>query len=129
MGTCITTDQGDYLEYRLCGEFNNEELIQTFRNLWQHPDYSPDRCELYDFTEVNLVAFESGTVPRIADLNLTLHKSAPQLHIAVLVADNDLHYGISRMGAGWIDTRNPNLQVFRNRDEAVAWVTTAQGAS
>ena len=124
MGQQVTvTDHESYVEYCFRGAIDDEKTYQYFRDLWSSADYEPTRSELYDFRHADFTDLTSAAIRKILSLNRELHADAPQLPHAML-ASEDLHYGLSRMVAALSEDRNPNVRVFRDPDEAVAWVSS-----
>ena len=79
--------------------------------------------EIIDYRNADFKGVTAVGATRIASLNVRLHSGRPTPRVALLVTD-DLQYGISRMGATTNEFRNPNIRVFRDRDDAVAWVSS-----
>lgn len=121
LGNMTITKYEGYMEYCFSGVFNDESLYQVFCDLWTKPDY--ESKELYDFSRADVAQVTGESIRKIVTLNRQLHPTVPQHQHAVL-AENDLHYGLSRMFIGTNYELNPNLKVFRDRDEAIAWVSS-----
>jgi hypothetical protein len=61
---------------------------------------------------------------RLADFFCTLTEAVS--HLAVVV-DKDVHYGIGRMVEVYCESCGINLRIFRDLDEAKAWLDQARG--
>ena len=122
------TEHESYVEYCFRGAIDDEKMYQYFRDLWSSTDYEPTRSELYDFRHADFSAVTSTAIKKILSLNRELHADAPQLPHAML-ATEDFHYGLSRMIAALSEDRNPRVRVFRDPDEAVAWVSSERARS
>ncbi len=100
------------------GEVTPEENFAFTRRWLSDPDLpSPVRvCRENDTFTVPT----ADEIRRIADLMESL--DAPDGSRVALVAGGDLEYGVSRMYQAWADGADYRVAVFRDRDEAVAWL-------
>jgi hypothetical protein len=105
--------------------------VITLPEIWAHqekllkdPDFDPSFAQLLDVTQVTKLALSSEDVRRVAESN-TL-SSNPRLAI---VATSAFVYGLARMFQIFREmTGEEGIRVFRDRDEALAWVLGKDGA-
>ncbi len=123
MGQITVTQNEGYVEYHFIGSFDDVSLYQAVREIWTADNYEPTQQELYDLRGGDFTLITGTAIRKITDLNQQLHAEAPQLRHAMLTI-RDLQYGFSRMLTTLNENRNPNVRVFRDRDEAIAWVSS-----
>ena len=123
MSQITVTQQEGYLEFHFAGAFDDESLYQTMRDLWMADDYEPTHNELHDLRHADFTQVTGECIRKTTDLNRRLHADAPQLQHAML-ANDDFSYGLSRMTSGLSGDWNATIRVFRDREEAIAWVSS-----
>ena len=94
-----------------------------FDDLWTAADYRFTQNELYDYRLADFKQLTIAVIHEIVHLRRRLNTDKLHLPTAVL-ANDDLAYGISRMAATLNEELNPNIRVFRDREEAIAWVSS-----
>jgi hypothetical protein len=105
--------------------------VITLPEIWAHqekldkdPDFDPSFAQLLDVTQVTKLKLSSEDVRRVAESN-TLSTN-PRLAI---VATSSLVYGMARMFQIFREMKGEEkTRVFRDRDEALAWVLGNDGA-
>jgi hypothetical protein len=105
--------------------------VITLPEIWAHqekldrdPDFDPSFAQLLDVTQVTKLKLSSEDVRRVADSNT--FSSNPRLAI---VATSSLVYGMARMFQIFREMKGEEkTRVFRDRDEALAWVLGKDGA-
>jgi hypothetical protein len=105
--------------------------VITLPEIWAHqekldkdPDFDPSFAQLLDVTQVTKLKLSSEDVRRVAESN-TLSTN-PRLAI---VATSNLVYGMARMFQIFREMKGEEkTRVFRDRDEALAWVLGKDGA-
>jgi hypothetical protein len=105
--------------------------IITLEEVWAHqekldkdPDFDPSFAQLLDVTQVTKLKLSSEDVRRVAESNT--FSTNPRLAI---VATSSLVYGMARMFQIFREMKGEEkTRVFRDRDEAVAWVLGKDGA-
>ena len=103
----------------------------TLPEIWAHqekldkdPDFDPSFAQLLDVTQVTKLKLSSEDVRRVAESN-TL---STNLRLAI-VATSSLVYGMARMFQIFREMKGEEkTRVFRDRDEALAWVLGNDGA-
>ena len=123
MGQITVTQHEGYVEYRLLGAFDDDNAHQTLNDLWMAADYEFTHNELYDYSLADFTQLTGAGIRKIVHLRERLNTDKLQLPTAML-ATRDVQYGFSRMITTLNENQNPNLRVFRDRDEAVAWVSS-----
>jgi hypothetical protein len=105
--------------------------VITLPEIWAHqekldkdPDFDSSFAQLLDVTQVTKLKLSSEDVRRVAESN-TLSTN-PRLAI---VATSSLVYGMARMFQIFREMKGEEkTRVFRDRDEALAWVLGKDGA-
>ncbi len=123
MGQITVTQHEGYVEYRFIGPFDDGSVYQTLNDLWTAADYEFTHNELYDYSLANFTQLTGAGIRKIVHLRERLNTDKLQLPTAML-ATRDVQYGFSRMITTLSENRNPNVRVFRDRDEAVAWISS-----
>lgn len=86
--------------------------------LLKDPDFDSSFSQLLDFTQVTTVQLGSDDVRRLAQRSIF----SPNSRRAILVS-SDFAFGLSRMFEALRDNSGEKgIRVFRNLDEALAWV-------
>jgi hypothetical protein len=105
--------------------------VITLAAIWAHqerlakdPDFDPSFAQLLDITQVRKVELSSEEIRRAA--GRSVFASNTRLGI---VASSNFVYGIARMFQILREMNGDSgIQVFRERDEALAWVLGRDGA-
>jgi hypothetical protein len=105
--------------------------VITLPEIWAHQeklskdlDFDPSFAQLLDVTQVTKLDLCSEDVRNIAESNT--FSSNPRLAI---VATSSLVYGMARMFQIFREMKGEErIRVFRDRDEALAWVLNKDGA-
>jgi len=82
---------------------------------------SPDLDELVDFRAVTSFEVRSGTVRSVADDTVEFGPDSRQ----AFIAPSDAIYGVTRMFQTLIESKRPNLMVFREANDALLWLKRA----
>jgi hypothetical protein len=100
-------------------EIDGDQVLDHQRRLLSDPDFNPDFYQLVDCTRVTKIAIDLAAVGQIADVNLFSGKSRR----AWFAGSNQLAYGMSRMFIAFRRvTGEEQMQVFKDRDEALQWL-------
>jgi hypothetical protein len=99
--------------------------VITLPEVWAHqqrletdPDFDAGFAQLLDVTQVTKLELSSDDVRRVADSN----SFSPNPRVAI-VATSSLIYGMARMFQIFREMKGEEkTRVFRDRDEALAWV-------
>jgi hypothetical protein len=94
------------------------ELLAHQQTLRKHPDFDPSFSQFVDLSEVTKLDLTGKEIERFAEGTIF----SPHSRRAVL-APRDVDYGVARMYGVLREFKGEEgIQVFRNRDEALAWV-------
>jgi hypothetical protein len=89
--------------------------------------YSPMLPRLIDCREMSTLLPTSDLKALAAELQMTQLETAVRGRYAILVS-SDVAFGIARMYGAFVQDALLDLLVFRNADEAVAWLRDAHRA-
>jgi hypothetical protein len=110
----------DFVEMSLHGECPPDEVIQTFHEALDDPATPPQFVLFLDVREsTSLARRATSEIIRVAE-HLGNYKDRVG-RCAVLATEN-IHFGLSRLGAVYSETAGVMTSVFRDRDEAIAWL-------
>ena len=93
----------------------------AFRDVWTADEF--DRKKLYDLTDADLKQITNAIKHNLMNLRGRI-ADTNQHPIAVLVEEDDLTFGFARMFSSLSAELTPNIRVFRDRDEAIAWISS-----
>ena len=115
MPTKLKIDRAAGVVYStLYGELRTPDLVHHIAEIREHPDLNPFFSELVDATEVTSLNLPSGDIQRFAMQESPFEPSARR----VLVASEDLIFGLARMFQTFGSDRRPNFAVVRTLAEA-----------
>lgn len=103
------------------GAVSDDDLLAFFPRYWKSPDYDPLLDEFYDDSGVSEVTISGSGVRKLAEINLEMHLEAPGVKVAVY-APSDVAFGLNRMYQALVEPTASEMQVFRDRDEALDWL-------
>ncbi len=112
---------GDLLEMAFVGDYLPDDIPRQFLAALNDPA-CPKRVALFvDVTRsTSLAARSSEDIKRVAEF-LGPYSDRIGGRCAVL-ATEDIHFGLSRMGSVYSAGVGVETRVFRDRDEALAWL-------
>jgi hypothetical protein len=96
------------------GEVDTPELIEQVAAIRRHPDFNPQFRELIDAS--NVTSFEVSS-DEVRDLAIREAPFAPSAR-RVLVASEDLVFGLARMFQTFGGEHRPHFEVVRTLEEA-----------
>jgi hypothetical protein len=96
------------------GDMTTTDLVQHIAAIRTHPKFDPNFDELIDATEVKSFDVPSDDVRELASHESPFHPHAKR----VLVAPQDLVFGLGRMFQTFGSERRPHFIVVRTMDEA-----------
>lgn len=90
--------------------------------IFNHPDWRPGHCYIYDHTLLDASKLTKADVERIAEI-ARVRRTRYGVRKSAVVAPNDVEYGIVRMWMVYAEdeTKIPT-NVFRTLDEAIDWL-------
>lgn len=105
--------------------------VIALRDVWAHherllkdPDFDPNFVQLIDVTQITKLEMSTEDIRRVAGSNV--FATNPRMAI---VASSQVLYGLSRMFQILREMDGQEgIRVFRERDEALAWVLGKDGA-
>jgi hypothetical protein len=110
----------DIVELSLNGDCPPDEVIRTFDEALDDPTTPPRFGLFVDVRKsTSLASRATAEIIRVAE-HLGPHKDRVT-RCAVLATEN-VHFGLSRLGAVYSETAGVMTSVFRDRDEALAWL-------
>jgi hypothetical protein len=103
------------------GVLKDEELLAHKRRLAEDPEFKPEMKELSDVRAVERLEVTTEGVRRLV---ATDQEQAPQLsdYKLALVVSTDIVFGMARMYQTLTEESVENVRVFRELDEARAWL-------
>jgi len=111
---------GDVVEMTLEGETAPEAVTQNFDQASTDPAVPSKFYLLLDVRKsTSLATRATEEIIRVAE-HLGPHKDRV-MRCAVVAAEN-VHFGLSRLGAVYSETAGVMTSVFRDRDEALSWL-------
>ncbi len=96
------------------GDMTTTDLVQHIAAIRKHPDFNPDFDELIDASGVKSFDVPSDDVRELASHESPFHRQAKR----VLVAPQDLVFGLGRMFQTFGSEKRPHFIVVRTLDEA-----------
>lgn len=110
----------DVIEIALVGDVSPDELIQTFHEGMDDPATPARFFVLVDVRESTSLATQpTADIIRVAE-HLGPYKD--RVGRCAVLATANVHFGLSRLGAVYSETAGVMTSVFRDRDEAIAWL-------
>jgi hypothetical protein len=103
---------------RFEGTVTTDEILANSAAMAENGDVDHARVELVDLTGVVSEDVDTAVLREIAD-NL---KRATKIQRMAVLADRELHYGLARMFQAYASDSPVAVRVFRDRDEALAWL-------
>ena len=110
----------DVVEMALNGECPPDEVIQTFHEALSDPA-TPSMFVLFlDVRKsTSLASRDTAEIIRVAEY-LGPHKD--RVKRCAVLATEQVHFGLSRLGAVYSETAGVMTSVFRDREEALEWL-------
>lgn len=103
------------------GEIRPEEILRSALEEHAHPDFQQGMDSLGDFSSAKLVDINFDVVHTLSAHMEEIEKTRGQCRWA-MVSSNLINYGILRMFSLLNDDRSIEMSVFRNIDDATAWL-------
>lgn len=88
----------------------------------------PLRYSITDLSNITKVEITSNEIRDIAHINIQTSHIISRRTLVVIVASS-LHYGLARMWEVYAEPTNWNTRVFRDANEAKAWLNTSVDSS
>jgi len=123
--TITDVDQGRGNLIRGEGQIHGEEYVRVMRQHLTKPasQFKKYRYSLFELTAVSAVDVPAKDVHVVARLCRDAAHVNPDAVVAIVVGENDLAFGLSRMWQLSLGDAAWEVQVFRDTDDALAWIT------
>jgi len=118
--SCIYHKNENYLECEIHGDLTIEEFKATLKSLLSSEEHSPDVDTLWDLRNFDFSSVDVETQRKWVELR----SKQPERGNAkmALVVINDVSFGKSRMYEMWSGGLPQRMRVFRDYEEAKAWL-------
>jgi hypothetical protein len=103
---------------------SGQELLDAKDEFFRHPFDSAARYVLCDFSEASKFDIPTSDVDRLVEQDRAEISRHPHL-LEVVIAPQNLVYGLARMWQAKVNMVRPHTAVVRQLDEAVAWLQAA----
>jgi hypothetical protein len=87
-------------------------------------DFSPGIDSIWDFRKTTSASVTNDDLKEIARYNERIGPIRGPKWKAALVVSTDLFFGLARMFEAFADSAPNEIKVFRNMEEATAWITS-----
>lgn len=114
---------GNFFISRYVGILSIEEMLGAAKDFFEGEEWIPGQNELVDFSKANLSKITSYDMRRLANYSREVYEKHDIYDVKVAVyAPEDLPFGIARIYEAIAYNSPENLMVFRNIEEAKAWL-------
>lgn len=113
--------RGDLVVVEAVGTYEPEDVARRFVEALADPACPAEVVLIYDVTASSALASRNTEQIRYAAEFLGQYAARLRGRCAV-VATQDIHFGLARMGAAYSEAVGVEVGVFRTRDEAIAWL-------
>jgi hypothetical protein len=112
--------QNDLVEMALNGESTPDDVIQTFNKATEDPATPEQFVLLLDVRKSSTLASRpTADIIRVAEY---LGPFQDRVQRCAVLATENVHFGLSRLGAVYSETAGVMTSVFRDREEAIQWL-------
>jgi len=119
--TTIAGHMGMYM--RLSENVTGQELIHATRSIIEKSDLLKRfYFGFVDHTHAKSVHYESHEIQHVVELDMEMAKFTCPGMLMAIVAPSDLQFGMSRMWQTLADKTGWESQIFRQTEEAEAWL-------
>ena len=109
-------------EVKTYGDAELEGFFGFWKELLAHEKWKPESRILEDHSELNARPFTASDIKILSERAVSMKNKLGNAKLAVVVS-RDLEYGMVRMRHAYVDGNwNVNEDVFRSRDDAIAWL-------
>ncbi len=109
------------------GTVGDQELIDTYRQLFNQPDYDPTYNKLVDLRATDSVERSVKSLECMADLVKIGHACSTARCKTAIVAPHDLSYGLARVYQVLVEDSPEETKVFRDMPNALDWLGVVPG--
>jgi hypothetical protein len=104
------------------GAVTEAEYLEFYKRELSQGAFAADyRYTINDYSEVTSISIASSAVREIAGYSKKAAEINPDC-ITAIVADKDVIFGLARMWQLHVGDLQQEIMVFRNRDDAEAWI-------
>ena len=114
------TFSGNLFRVNLEGSYTPEEIMKMFMNALDDPLFPEEARFLLDVRKSSVLSERSFNDIKSVAQFFAAHSDRVSGYCAI-VADKDVHYGLSRMGASLAEISGTKVEVFRDINEAILW--------
>jgi hypothetical protein len=100
------------------GSVDSADLYRNFEEMPLDPRFHPDMDHLVDFSGVARIEVPTETIRKVAEEYRVFSDNCRR----VVVATQDLAYGLCRVYEGYLDLPESRFFLFRTLPEALAWL-------
>lgn len=104
------------------GIINDADLLEFRRQLVSDPAFHPNMRELTDFRDVEKHEHNLEGLNKFLEQEKKYADRLGRDYRIAIVTSSDLHFGFSRMYIAGVSDMLPEVQVFRDIDEAETWL-------
>ncbi len=110
----------DVIELTLNGSTGIDEVIQTFHKALDDSDTPEEFVLLLDVRKSSSLATRpTSEIIKVAEY---LGPFQDRVKRCAVLATENIHFGLSRLGAVYSETAGVMTSVFRDKDEAIDWL-------
>lgn len=118
----IDFQAGNIVVFTWAGEFTLNEYYETMAELEASKAYHPDIDTIWDLREADTQHLSIEDVRSIAANSRKLASQRKKDWKVAIVANTDLTFGLARMYEAYANGINNRTKVFRDFEQAEAWV-------
>ena len=122
------TFSGNLFRLNLEGSYTPEEIMKMFMNALDDPLFPEEARFLLDVRKSSVLSERSFNDIKSVAQFFAAHSDRVSGYCAI-VADKEVHYGLSRMGASLAEISGTKVEVFRDINEAILWLEGARRRS
>lgn len=104
------------------GTTSDTEFIESYAEFYKSPEFCLSYNRLVDLRNANSSNRSPVALRKIAAITAKLYKESKHTPKTAIIAKRDLSYGLSRMYQAYSDSVPGELVVFRDIDDALAWL-------
>jgi hypothetical protein len=105
------------------GVLTDDDIINFRKRLLEDPAFQPGMHELSDYRRAERHELTTEGLQRFIEHDKSVMEKLGSDYRIAIVTRSDLHFGFSRMYIAGVSDILPEVQVFRDIDEAEAWLT------
>ncbi len=118
----LKPEEGYYIS-KYAGSLSDDDLIEPWRDFFKSGEWIPGLNELADISELDGRTITLDGIMQLAKYVTPILKEHCKSVIKVAVySPNDLPFGLARMYEAMSDESVQKVHVFREREEAEAWL-------